>query len=724
MTGREGFVARDIRAAGGVELFWRASRRVATAVGRIRARFPAGALSDHAIKACLADARAASSPDAWSVHLASRRAPFFFSPSDRPLYQPLLQRIAPDDRADRIRAGAVLLYGRPQHLGAPPDWHRDPLSEVRWPMAHWSRVSLGGGGDVRNVWEMSRHRDLFVLGRAYWRTGDRTYADAAAVRLGSWLDANPPEMGINWWSNLEVSMRAQAWVWALHWFAGALDAALVWQLTGAIISSARHIAADLPFTRRTMPGNHVIGDAAGLATIALALPELREAPRWRDRAVALLESEAASQVLPDGTHDELSPAYHAFVWELLFQVMTLAARSGIDMPRTREALGRMARALALVSMTDGEVPPLGDSDEAVGWDLGDGRRRVGAIAALSGLQDLKGLADVEAEELLWFRDTASIPEAQIPTPKFQIPTPKPQLPGSNLGVGDWKLELDAGAKRAVTGFGVCARSDWSKDADWCLLRHGGLSKHTHADALNLLVSIRGVPCLIDAGTGSYNASPAWRRFFRGTAAHNTVQVDGLDQAEAHRTFRWSGDLSSTARVVWENDRDVFLSGEHDGFARIGVQHARRVLWLRAFGWIVVDRLEGTGAHLVELRWLMPEDAAPTPCGARLHVGGVLAELAVLSPGSVTARRAVERPAAGWTSEQYGQRRPALSICAGGSMSLPCSLVSVLAPLNTPAESLAVSRADDDPERVSIRAAAGARSIAVTIERNGWSHLPA
>jgi hypothetical protein len=708
-------VARDFRAAGGAELFWRVSRRVATAVGRIRARFPAGALNDDAIRTSLRPGSPGASAAAWAAHLSSSGRPFFFSPSDRPRYQSILEGIPADDRAEPLRRGSMLLYGRTADVGLPVDWHADPLTGTRWLLAHWSEVPLVVAplADVRHVWELSRHADLFVLGRAYWRTGDRSYVDSAATRLVSWLDANPPEMGINWWSNLEVSMRAQAFVWALYFFADAFEPALLWRLTGAIISSARHIAADLPFTRRTMPGNHVIGDAAGLATIALALPELREAAAWRDRTIALLEAEALVQVHADGTHAELSPAYHAFVWELLFGVMTLAARSGIDMPNTREALGRMARVLVRVSTPDGEVPPLGDSDEAVGWDLGDGRRRVGAIAALAssalGVSELAAVADPRPEEHLWLLGSS-------------IPSP------GSVGVASRQLGVDAAANglplTAVTDFGVCARSSWDADADWCLLRHGGLSRHTHADALNLLIMVGGMPCLIDAGTSSYNATSEWRQFFRGTSAHNTVVVDGLDQAEPHRTFRWSTDLRARARVVSESDDAVFVAGEHDGYGRVGVQHTRQVLWLRAFGWIVVDRLSGTGSHAVQLRWLMPDDAVPTPFGARLTRQDGSAELAIARPWAVTAHRAALTPPAGWRAQHYGTRESALAVLTAGVASLPCTFVSLLAPLQSSREAVELTMLEEADDGVSIRASAGDRSIAVSVAARHWSRLSA
>ncbi|MCV5714780.1 heparinase II/III-family protein, partial [Escherichia coli] len=74
------------------------------------------------------------------------------------------------------------------------------------------------------------------------------------------------------------------------------------------------------------------------------------------------------------------------------------------------------------------------------------------------------------------------------------------------------------------------RSGWEPDAHHAIIDIGPIGcpvsgGHGHADLLSLQCSIFGEPCLVDAGTYSYGAEPAWRDFFRSTAAHSTVVVD-------------------------------------------------------------------------------------------------------------------------------------------------------------------------------------------------------
>src|SRR6185436_11194383 len=59
--------------------------------------------------------------------------------------------------------------------------------------------------------------------------------------------------------------------------------------------------------------------------------------------------------------------------------------------------------------------------------------------------------------------------------------------------------------------------------------------HGHYDALNVEIAAEGGPLVVDPGRYTYcDDPPHWRRWFKGSAAHNTVTVDGLDQTPYRR----------------------------------------------------------------------------------------------------------------------------------------------------------------------------------------------
>ena len=71
-------------------------------------------------------------------------------------------------------------------------------------------------------------------------------------------------------------------------------------------------------------------------------------------------------------------------------------------------------------------------------------------------------------------------------------------------------------------------------ADAGPLGYRAIAAHGHADALSFTLSVGGLEFLVDPGTYAYHTQPEWRAYFRGTAAHNTVRIDGRDQSQPGR----------------------------------------------------------------------------------------------------------------------------------------------------------------------------------------------
>ncbi len=559
---------------------------------------------------------------------------------------------------------AILLFGRPVAVPDPWDWHADPVSGARWPATgHWSVLSVSGtpGSDVRRMWERNRHRDQYVLGRAYWATGDERYARAAAERLDHWRAGNPVEQGINWWSNLEVAVRAIAWVWALHFFrdAAAFTAPRLWELVRFCWMAGQHLERDLQHSVRTMPGNHVIGDAAGLAVLALALPELADAPRWLRRALAVLEREADAQVAPDGAHGEESPTYHAFVWELLCLAALLARRQNVTLPNVWRALARMPDPLVLTARPDGSLPATGDCDGSVAFDLSEESSRAAVVGATSavlfGRADLKAAVREPVEAVLWLLGPDAL-DAWSALPAVEPPAPR------------------------VTGFGLAVRSSGDRRADWWFMRGGTQSRHTHADALHLEIVVGGEALLEDSGTGPYNASAGWRRHARSTRAHNTIVVDGLDQATMHRTFRWLTPLRVTWKYAGSEDGSWYADATHNGYRRRGLSHRRRVWWRPDWGWLVLDDLEGRGAHDVELRWHTTGAADRVGDGVRITGrGGAVLQMTTAPTLAFEVETTRQGDHDGWMASGYTRLEPGTIVSVRTRLSCPAVVATFLCP---------------------------------------------
>src|SRR5215213_7630376 len=156
-------------------------------------------------------------------HLRTRAEPRFFASfaaKDETISE--LRRRWPEaereilNTADRISEGTFNLLGlRDLNLGTSIDWHLEPISGKRTPLCHWSQLNYLDAqlaGDKKITWELNRHQYFLTLGRAYWLTGDERYAQLFVSHVTSWMDHNPPKLGINWASSLEIAFRSISWL--------------------------------------------------------------------------------------------------------------------------------------------------------------------------------------------------------------------------------------------------------------------------------------------------------------------------------------------------------------------------------------------------------------------------------------------------------------------------------------------------------------------------------
>jgi hypothetical protein len=233
------------------------------------------------------------------------------------------------------------------------------------------------------------------------------------------------------------------------------------------------------------------------------------------------------------------------------------------------------------------------------------------------------------------------------------------------------------------------RSGWEPDAHHVLFDVGPLGcpvsgGHGHADLLSVQCWAFGEPFLADAGTGSY-ADPDWRRFFRSTAAHSTVMVDGESQAVPAGPFSWRQRPRARLRSWLSTEAFDYADADHDAYRRLPdpVRHRRRVLFVKPRYWVLVDDVEGAGQHLVELRFqfgpaevrLGPGLWASAAAGGR----GLLLCPFASAPLQPRLRQGGLEPAEGWVSPDYGQRRPAPVVVYSASARLPLRVITLLLP---------------------------------------------
>jgi hypothetical protein len=539
------------------------------------------------------------SVDALLEHLASRPASSFLLPHESSRETaPLLNHHYPKHvsavlaAADAVCWNEVSLLGRVFHYPNGIDWHSEPLTGWRWPLWHISRMGQylyfpTRPADLRLSWELNRQQHFITLGIAYWLTGDQRYVDAFCSQIQSWIETNPVQHGINWYSSLEISIRLLAWIVAFQFFrsspefrekAGKAFLKSLWQ-------QADFLSSHLQTTMSDVPNNHMMGELVGLVLVGAAFPEFRAAAGWRETGLHLLNQQAIAQTHPDGVNKEQATGYHRFVAELLLLVAARSRQGALPHePILENTLERMLDYVLFTLTPIGTAPMWGDSDYGRALGLGqnkdfwDFRPILSAGAVLFGRPDWKSAAGRFDEEAFW-------------------------ILGSN-GLDLWqKLDLcpPEQTSQAFPHAGLYViRDAWTADTDVAFFRCGpfglggeGHCAHSHCDLLSFVLWVSGQPLLVDSGTYTYHGP--WRDHFRLTAAHNTVLVDSCEQAIPMPYFNWR-QISEAKCIDWTGTRVI---GALTNSGR--VEFVRELAHPRPGVWELIDKFKGQDKHSME--WL-------------------------------------------------------------------------------------------------------------------------
>jgi hypothetical protein len=563
-------------------------------------------------------------------------------------------------RADAALGGRFDMLGfRDLSFGWPIDWHLDPASGVRAPRRHWSRIDFLDprvAGDHKVVWELNRQQWLVDLGAAWWLTGDDRYARGIVEALTQWMDGNPPKLGVNWASSLEVAFRSISWVWALEFLRQSplLDPATFTRLTKFLVLHGRHIERYL--STYYSPNTHLTGEALALFYIGTYLPELRLAARWRERGAAVLLEQLSHHVLRDGVYFEQTVHYHRYTVDFYTHFWLLdEMNGGTRRVEIAPQLESLLEHLQCLTRGDGTVPMLGDEDGGRLFfldarPLNDMRGPLATGAVLLERGDLAYVARSPTAELVWLAGPAAVA-------RFNALHKRPP----------------AYASRGFEHGGVYVMRDgWAGDANHVVLDcgpHGTMNcGHAHADALSFELALRGRPVLVDPGTYTYTVDAKERDAFRSSAAHNAATVDGHDSSEPNGPFQWRRVAASrvlTFRVDEPEGARAHFEGAHDGFERLPspVRYRRAMTFDPAASELLVisDTFDAGGPHRALLTFQCAPGIVPVIEGSRVRLEHARATLGYLQTTSSRAPGRFEIADA-WVSPAYGARTRAARCC--------------------------------------------------------------
>jgi hypothetical protein len=554
-------------------------------------------------------------PDASVVAAALRETP----------YAAEVERVA-----GQILRHRFPILGITVETGSAIDWRRDYLHGMSTGTPYFRRspyLDFSRAGDHKAIWELNRHQHLPLLAQEFLLSGRREYLDEAFRQLESWLDANPFLRGINWASALEVAFRALSWAWLWHMAGSEMPEALRARFLTALERHGRYLERNLSVY--FSPNTHLLGEAVALHALGVLFPAFPHAARWALAGGRIVEQQMERQVRDDGSHFEQSAYYHVYALDLFLLYLVLAKP-----PVTYDArLVSMAEYLDALLGDNGMLPLIGDDDggrlfHPYGERAGFGRATMATCSVLFDRPDwLRGLDDLHEQAAWWLG--AEVLSARTAPPAPCVSRLFPDSGVAVMAADDVHLVIKAGP------FGE------------------GSGGHSHSDVLSLTARARGREILIDPGTFTYVADPAERDRFRGSAAHNTVRIDGRDQAVPGGPFRWEHKPTVAVRQ-WSTELDRDCLDATCAYA--GFTHRRRIVFVKPATVVVLDTVDGpSGEHTLEQFWHLgsAEDAARFSFSAPVEV--------------VDA----------WRSRALCSREPATALCIKVRGPLPAHMAAVL-----------------------------------------------
>ncbi len=572
-------------------------------------------------------------------------------------------------QAEAVLAGRVTVFDREYTFADLPEWNRDPKTGRVAPLVFGKNIDYRDEytvGDIKYLWEINRHLDLVALAQAYRLTGGKKYLDALRRLLESWFDQCPYLLGVNWTSSLELGIRLVNWslIWQLI---GGLDATLFLGARGAafrdrwltvIYQHMHFIQGNL--SRFSSANNHLIGEAAGLYVAATTWPFWDTTFRWRAKARRELVREAIRQNAPDGVNREQAISYQQFVLDFLLLAGLAGRANADDFPvEYWQRIERMLEFIAAVMDVRGNVPMIGDADDGYVVRLAAGptssvyRSLLATGAAIFRRGDFKVKAGAFDDKSRWILGQKG--EEAFADVAERLPAATVRRAFSDGGY--YLLGADFETPREVRIV-----------ADAGPLGYQSIAAHGHADALAFTLSLAGHEFLIDPGTYAYHTERWWRDYFRGTAAHNALRIDGENQSVIGGSFMWTHHANVQVKTWETGPHSDRLIAWHGGYSRLvdPVRHERELLFDKGKGCLnVSDVVECAGTHYVECFWHFAED---------VHVvvgdGFALAEkgghkLRLIPeyplPVKVSVYRGDATIPAGWISRRFGAKSPTTTL---------------------------------------------------------------
>ena len=359
---------------------------------------------------------------------------------------------------------------------------------------------------------------------------DDLNARDASVRLcwhqtlmSRWVRENPPAAGTGW-EAYPTSLRIVNWIkWAI---AGNT---LSRECLSSLATQVRWLARRMEYH---LLGNHLFANAKALVFAGLFFNG-SEALGWIVRGLQTISRELMEQVLPDGGQFERSTMYHALALEDLLDLCNvisvypdaIPARWQATIESLRQLVEPMRDWLTVMCHPDGEISFFNDA----------------AIGVAPSPSELNRYAD-------------------------------------QLGFVQHSKPKESVTRLVESGYMRVELGDMVALLDVAPIGPDYLPAHAHADTLSFELSLFGQRFIVNSGTSCYGCGDERQRQ-RGTAAHNTVVINGEDSSEVWADFRVGRRAYPTVLELQEQENRAVVTACHNGYQRLSGKNRHQRIWI-------------------------------------------------------------------------------------------------------------------------------------------------
>lgn len=480
-------------------------------------------------------------------------------------------------------------------IGHNPQWTEDPYHDRYWRFNYYALRPLS---------------DLLYASRT---THNPAYTKKLIELTDSFID-NGMNQPYAWEDYHAVAFRTM--ILTNIWWKLREDNALSVSDSMKILKALQTHGDFLADRNHYQPGhNHGTNEAAALNLIAVSMPDLPGAQKWRNIAIERVNSSLDSLIDNDGVLIENSPYYHFYTlqkyWDLYNYAQNMHERFGKDF---EDKINKMIDYSTYILEPNSHIPLLGASLDTT----------INAHNEYSQMAD----AHPKFAYVLSHGEKGKKPSSLNKFYKTTGQTIMRSGWGRGNGfVNQTQLTFDVGPYR---------------------------TNHSDLDALSLTLYGDGRELLPDSGLYTYAAGPM-RDYFHGTSSHNTVVVDGKDQVQG----------TPTATNLIEKDGYTYQSAQHQLY--YGVTHERSIIMVDKKHIVVIDKMLSDQQHdYQQLFHLFP--------GAKLSKDGLTVTGSNDKGQSITIRQldqtgikesdtinhTLPKPD-GLCSEQYGKAIPCYAV---------------------------------------------------------------